>query len=90
MIVHGFLGSSIISKIIGTKFPGEGTIYLSQNLRFLAPMFVNTTYSATVKVIEVFPEKRRYKLATTVICNTTQKIVIEGDALVKLGESNKL
>jgi len=43
-IIHGVLGASIFSKIMGTLFPGEGTIYLSQQLEFKRPMYVDTTY----------------------------------------------
>ena len=85
IIVHGFLGGSVFSKIIGTKFPGEGTIYLSQNLRFIAPIYVDTNYLATVKIVETFQEKKRYKLDTTLICVKSKKIIIDGDALVQLG-----
>ena len=43
-IIHGFLGGSIFSKVFGTIFPGNGTIYLKQDLSFLKPMFTNKNY----------------------------------------------
>ena len=52
-IVHGFLAGSVFSKVFGTIYPGEGTIYLKQEMVFLKPMFVSQTYKATFKVISV-------------------------------------
>jgi 3-hydroxybutyryl-CoA dehydratase len=82
-IVHGFLTASLFSAIIGTKFPGEGSIYLNQNLSFLRPVFHNQVVFATVTVKELYPEKHRLLLDT--ICKDENGIVlITGTALVKL------
>lgn len=81
-IVHGFLGGSIFSKIIGMKFPGEGTIYLQQSMSFRKPMFVGEKYTAKVELIEILPEKNRARL-TTIIFNNENKEVIVGDALIQ-------
>ena len=43
-IMHGMLGAAVFSKVFGTMFPGEGTIYLSQSLSFLKPMYVSENY----------------------------------------------
>lgn len=84
-IVHGFLSASLFSAIIGTKFPGNGSIYLSQNLSFLRPVFHNQVIIATVKVLELYPEKRRVLLET--ICkDESGQSLITGNALVKLSE----
>jgi len=81
-IIHGLLGVSIFSKIMGTLFPGEGTIYLSQQLEFKRPMYVDTTYKALVKVKETIPDKHTATLSTQVLDNATNKLVIDGEALV--------
>ena len=82
-IVHGFLTASLFSAIIGTKFPGEGSIYLNQNMSFLRPVFHNQVVFATVTVKELYPEKHRLLLDT--ICKDENGIVlITGTALVKL------
>ncbi len=81
-IVHGFLGASVFSKILGTLFPGEGTIYLKQDLKFMAPMFTDKTYKARVEVIEIFKEKKRARLRTTV-ADESQNLLIDGEALVQ-------
>lgn len=56
-IVHGFLSGAIFSKVFGTLFPGEGTIYLSQEMKFFAPVFVEVQYEARFEVMEVNVEK---------------------------------
>ncbi len=79
-IVHGKLTASLISTVLGTKLPGPGCIYLSQNLRFLAPVRVGDTVTARVTVKELMPEKRRARLET--VCTVGDTMVIEGEALV--------
>ena len=56
-IVHGFLSGAIFSKVFGTLFPGEGTIYLSQEMKFFAPVFVEVQYEAHFEVMEVNTDK---------------------------------
>ncbi len=56
-IVHGFLAGAIFSKVFGTLFPGEGTIYLSQEMKFFAPVFVEVQYEARFEVLEVRTDK---------------------------------
>ena len=58
-IVHGFLAGSVFSKVFGTEWPGEGTIYMSQDMSFRAPVFTNIEYTAKFKVIETDQEKHR-------------------------------
>jgi len=79
-IAHGFLVGSLISAVIAKDLPGNGTIYLSQNLKFLAPVFLNETITAHIEVLG-FPKGNQVLLST--ICkNQDQKVVIEGTALV--------
>ncbi|WP_461615172.1 MaoC family dehydratase [Clostridium sp. Marseille-QA1073] len=80
-IVHGILVSGFISTVLGMYLPGPGTIYLEQNLKFLAPVKIGNTVKADVEVIEINKEKNRVKLKTTVI-NEEGKIVIDGVATV--------
>jgi acyl dehydratase len=56
-IVHGFLSGAVFSMVFGTLFPGEGTIYLSQEMKFFAPVFVEVQYEARFEVLEVNTEK---------------------------------
>ena len=79
-IAHGMLTASFNSTVIGTRLPGPGCIYLSQSLRFKAPVRVGDTIWARATVTELFPEKRRAALSTTV--TVRDKVVLEGEALV--------
>ncbi|MBF0353933.1 MAG: MaoC family dehydratase [Alphaproteobacteria bacterium] len=79
-IAHGMLSASFISTVIGTKLPGPGCIYVSQSLRFKAPVKIGDTVIARAEVTELNPEKRRLKLKTTCHCGET--VVIDGEAEV--------
>jgi 3-hydroxybutyryl-CoA dehydratase len=80
-IAHGMLSAGFISAILGTRLPGPGTIYLKQELKFLAPVRFGNTVTATVEVIEITAAKNRVRLKTTcAIEDGTQ--VLEGEALV--------
>ncbi|NBX03119.1 MAG: MaoC family dehydratase [Alphaproteobacteria bacterium] len=81
-IVHGMLTASLISAAIGTKLPGPGCIYMSQNLKFLAPVRVGDTVYAVVTVRELFPEKKRCILDTK--CYVRDAVVIDGEAIIKV------
>tara|TARA_R110002124_G_C8974716_1_gene515922 strand:+ start:80672 stop:81073 length:402 start_codon:yes stop_codon:yes gene_type:complete len=80
-IMHGFLGGSIFSRVFGTIWPGNGTIYLRQNMNFLKPMYVEKEYVAQFKVIEIL-SKNRY-LISTVVKNEANENTIEGEAIIK-------
>lgn len=80
-IVHGMLTAGLISAVLGNQLPGAGTIYLGQELKFLAPVRLNDTIKATVKVIEKNEEKNRLILET--VCTNQEGItVLSGQAKV--------
>ena len=58
-IMHGFLSGAVFSKVFGTLFPGQGTIYMSQEMKFRAPMFVDTKYKALFEVTLIMPRNIR-------------------------------
>lgn len=78
-IVHGFFAGSVFSKVFGTQWPGEGTIYMFQEMAFLAPIFVEEDYIAKFEVIEVNEEKHRGLIKTT-LETKDGKITIRGQA----------
>jgi acyl dehydratase len=80
-IMHGMLSASLFSKVFGTLFPGEGTIYLKQSLNFLKPMYVDTQYEAVFTVREVLKDKNR-AVVETVIRDKDGKICTSGEATV--------
>ena len=61
-VAHGFLSASLISTLIATKLPGPGSIYLSQNLKFLAPVFIDDLVRVIVTVQEIDHEKKKGKI----------------------------
>ena len=79
-IAHGMLSAGFISTVLGTKLPGPGAIYLSQSLKFKAPVRAGDTVRARATVTAIVPEKRRVTLATT--CHVGDTVVIEGEAVV--------
>ena len=79
-VAHGMLSAGLISAVLGTRLPGAGTIYLSQTLRFRAPVKPGDTVTAQVEVTELDPKRKRATLKTT--CTVDGKPVIEGEAVV--------
>lgn len=79
-IAHGMLSAGLFSALIGERLPGHGTIYMSQNLRFTAPVRIGETVTATVTVTNITPEKRR--VALDCVARVGETVVITGDALV--------
>lgn len=81
-IMHGFLSGSIFSKVFGTLFPGEGTIYLRQTMEFLRPMYVEVEYEAVFTITTIDTEKHRATVETVIYDTTTQKPCLRGEAEV--------
>jgi len=81
-IVFGMLTASLISAVVGTKLPGPGCIYMSQALKFLAPVHVGETVYAVCTVKQLTPGKNHVLLDTK--CYVHEKPVIEGEALIKV------
>lgn len=81
-IAHGMLGASYISRVLGNDFPGRGTIYMSQTLQFLKPVYIGDILTISITVTDIDQEKHILKLKTECI-NQDKKIVIAGEATVK-------
>lgn len=80
-IAHGMLSAGLISAVIGMQLPGPGTIYLSQEIFFRAPVYIGDTITATITVQTLDLVKNRAKLET--ICtNQNGQCVVKGSALV--------
>lgn len=82
-IVHGAFLGGLISKVLGMDFPGQGTIYISQNSVFKRPVFVDTTVTVELKVTQVIIEKRRLVLDTNIF-NENGEICLAGSATIWL------
>lgn len=80
-IAHGMLSAGLISTVLGTHLPGPGAVYLSQELKFTAPVYIGDTITARAEALEVKADKNRVILKT--ICtNQEGVVVIEGTALM--------
>ncbi len=79
-IAHGMLSASFISTVLGTRLPGPGCIYLSQTLKFRAPVKAGDTVTARVIVKNVDQQSKRVTLTT--VCSVGEKVVIDGEALL--------
>ena len=77
-IAHGMLSASLLSAVLGNRMPGPGTIYLSQSLRFRAPVRPGDTVRARATVKEVIVDKCRVVVDT--VCTVGDKVVIDGEA----------
>ena len=78
-IAHGHLVSSLFSALLGTELPGEGSIYLAQDIRYLKPVYLNDEIRAVVKVVECDTTRNRVKLETNAY-NQNNEMVISGMA----------
>lgn len=82
-VAHGMLAASLISAALANELPGRGTVYLSQQLRFTAPVFPGDTVTARVAVTKVREDKPVVTL-DTVCTNQRGETVIRGEAVVLL------
>ena len=79
-IAHGMLTAGLISTVLGTKLPGPGCIYMSQNLKFRAPVRIGDTVHARATITEIIMEKRRVIIKT--VCSVGDTVVIDGEAML--------
>lgn len=80
-IAHGMLVAGFISTVLGNKLPGPGTVYIKQELSFLAPVRIGETITARAEVVEMMTEKNWVRFKTTCV-NQDGTIVLDGEALV--------
>ena len=78
-IAHGMFSAGLISAVLGTKLPGMGTIYLSQTLKFRAPVRIGDTVVATATITDINAEKKRVTFETKAAVGDT--VVVEGEAV---------
>jgi acyl dehydratase len=81
-IIHGALASSVFSKVMGTEFPGFGSVYLKQVSEYKRPMFVDSEYEAVFTVISINVEKHTAEISTEIFDVATGKKTVEGMAII--------
>ena len=81
-VVHGMCTAALISTVIGTRLPGPGCIYLSQSLRFTAPVRPGDEVTARAVVDRLIPERCRVEFETT--CSVGTRLVLSGRALTQV------
>ena len=86
-IAHGLYGAGFFSALFGTKLPGPGCIYVSQNLRFKKPVYLGDTVTAEVSVTSIDIRKRRVFFDT--VCTVDNRIVIDGEAEIYIPKPNR-
>jgi acyl dehydratase len=80
-VAHGMFGASLISAVLGTELPGPGSIYLSQTLQFLGPVYIDDIVTARVTVQKIREDKSIVTLET--VCeNQRGETLIRGEAVV--------
>jgi 3-hydroxybutyryl-CoA dehydratase/enoyl-CoA hydratase len=80
-IVHGMLVSSLFSALLGEHLPGHGTIYMSQNIQFKAPVYLNMPVIATVEIVNIREGKPIVTLKTTCV-DDSGKLLVTGEAVM--------
>lgn len=80
-IAHGMFTASLISSVLANDLPGAGTVYLGQDVKFKAPVFIGDTITATVELVKYREDKRIATFRTT-CTNQEGVLVIEGEAVV--------
>lgn len=86
-IAHGLLSAAFISKVFGTVMPGKGSVYISQTLRFLAPVRIGDTVLTVVEVTAIDEAKKRVSFKSR--CKVGGTVVIDGDALILVPTRNR-
>lgn len=79
-IIHGMLGACIFTKVLGTEFPGPGSVYMAQTLDFLRPMFVETDYEVTFTVQSIDTAKHTAQILGEIRDVQTKKVTTRGVA----------
>ena len=83
IVVHGMLGASFISTVIGTKLPGTGALWVSQNMEFLLPVRLGDTLTISATVLKKYERERLIELDTRIF-NQNQQLILTGIGKVKL------
>ena len=76
-IVHGLFSVTSFGKVMGTKFPGSGSIHVAQNLSFKRPLYPDTKYYVYIELIRIVKEKH-FGVFKTQIYDPNNKLIVDG------------
>jgi 3-hydroxybutyryl-CoA dehydratase len=79
-IAHGMLTAGYISAVFAMQLPGPGAVYVSQTLNFRGPVRLGDEVKALVRVIDLYPAKKRAKFDC--VCTVGDRVVLEGEAIM--------
>lgn len=82
-IAHGILVTGLISAVIVMKLPGQGTIYMEQDAKFLKPVKIGDTVMVEVEIAEIIDESKKILRLNTAAYNQKGELVVDGYAVVK-------
>ena len=85
-IAHGAYGIGMFSSILAMQMPGEGTIYLEQNAKFLKPIYLEDMITATVEIVDIINKEKGILKLRTYVVNQDADIVVDGYAVVKVNK----
>lgn len=83
-VAHGIITVSYISKILGTNLPGEGTVYLEQNSKFLKPILCGDEIIITITLSKIIKKEKGIVRLDNSVTNQDNEVVIEGYSIVKI------
>jgi len=84
-VVHGMLTAALISAVLGNKLPGPGAIYVKQDIKYLAPVYIGDTVTARVEIEEIIYDRNRVRLITRCF-KDDGTMVLDGEAIVIPGQ----
>ncbi|MEK4129314.1 MaoC family dehydratase [Solibacillus sp. FSL W8-0474] len=87
-IAHGLLTTSFLSRLLGMELPGKGSVFLEQTLKFLKPVFIGDTITASAEILEIDSDRRILRLET--ICRKQDNtVVLQGEAKMMMPKEGK-
>lgn len=89
IVVHGMLGATFISTLIGTKLPGAGALWVSQNIEYLLPVRLGDLLTISATVLKKHQRERLLELDTRIV-NQNQQLILSGTGKVKVLVTTKL
>ena len=82
-IAHGMISGALISAVLGYEFKERKVVYLSQTMKFIAPVFIDDTVTATATVIDIRQDKPIVTIET-VCTNQNNETVVKGEGKIML------